>query len=265
MKRITLGALDYGLAFGVDRTLRSLLLEGRLSAVGCMVATDLWSREFMPIKEVADTLGSRALFGLTIALCGDRVSPMSERLIRTYGGRMPSRAKLERRAFMRLLPDEVIDAELDAQIHAYVSRMERAPDFVAVREGLLDRSAITRLVVGAIARANLDRQPYLVTSLPPGLKAAKAKSIAAKAGLKVLPWGPPLPETSDREKLQVLLRRHFDGLADMTFVAGVPGTADDRLRRDESKEKIAIRECHRDVLSSARFFRTLDEKDVFLN
>ena len=34
MKRITLGALDYGLAFGVDRALRDLVEQGRLSALG---------------------------------------------------------------------------------------------------------------------------------------------------------------------------------------------------------------------------------------
>ena len=41
--------------------------------------------------------------------------------------------------------------------------------------------------------------------------------------------------------------------------------ADDRLRRDEPRGKIAVRECQYDVLSSDRFFHTLDKKAVFLN
>ncbi|WP_417666593.1 ChbG/HpnK family deacetylase [Roseibium sp.] len=265
MKRITLGALDYGLAFGVDRTLRDLLLRGRLSAVGCMVGTDLWSREFLPMKEVAEELGERGLVGLTLTLSGDRAKPVSPRMAQVYGDVLPTRGAWERRAFFRMLPEEILKAEVSAQIEAYVSKMERPPDFISLREGLMDRSAIAKLVIKTIATAGLSRLPYLVTSLPPGLQAGRVRSMAKKNGIEVLPWGPPLPETEDREQLHTRLRRHFDGLTDMTFVAGVPGAADDRLRRDESREKIAIRECHREVLGSGRFFRTLDEKDVFLN
>ncbi len=265
MKRITLGALDYGLAFGVDRTLRELLLGGRLSAVGCMVAGDLWTREFKPMQEVAGQLGKRALIGLTVALSGDRVRPLSKRMSEVYGGKMPSRARLERKAMLRLLPDEILIGEVQAQIEAFVSRMEREPDFIAVREGLLDRTAIVKLVIASLVKANFKTKPWIVTSMPPGLHAARLKRIAAKAGFDVLPWGPPLPETADVEELQRLLRYHFDGHADMTFVACLPGAADDRLRREETREKIAIRECQRQVLASPRFFRTLDEKDVFLN
>ncbi|WP_417685549.1 ChbG/HpnK family deacetylase [Roseibium sp.] len=265
MKRITLGALDYGLSFSVDRTLRDLLREGRLSAVGSIVVTDLWSREFLPLRETADEVGDRALFGLTVTLSGDRAQPLSERMAKTYGNAMPTRSYLERRAFLRLLPDEILLEEIGAQIREYVARMDREPEFVAVREGLFDRTAIAKHVMQAINDAELSSTPYLVTGLPPGLQAARVRKMAEAAGLKVLPWGPPLPETNDTEKLHKLLRYHFDGLPDMTFVAGVPGAADDRLRRDESREKISVRECHREVLSSGRFFRTLDEKNVFLN
>ncbi|MEJ8473575.1 ChbG/HpnK family deacetylase [Roseibium algae] len=265
MKRITLGALDYGLAFGVDRTLRNLLLDGRLSAVGCMVATDLWSREFKPIQEVASTLGDKAMVGLTIALSGDRVRPLSHRMAALFGADMPSRSSLERRAMLRLLPDEIIKGEIQAQIDAYRSRMNCDPDFIAVREGLLDRTAIVKLVVSTLSEAEFSKQPVLVNSVPRGLQAARVKRIASKAGFSVLPWGPPLPETDDVEQLHDFLRHHFDGLADMTFIACLPGIADDRLRRDETLKKIAIRECQQEVLSSLRFFRTLDETNVFLN
>ena len=44
MKQITLGALDYGLAFGVDRALRDLAVNGRLSAIDALVTTELWPR-----------------------------------------------------------------------------------------------------------------------------------------------------------------------------------------------------------------------------
>ena len=110
MKRITLGALDYGLAFGVDRALRELVERGRLSALGAMVATELWPREFRPLQETAEKVGKRALFGVTLAFSGDRVSPVSARMQEIYGDRMFTREQLQRRALLRLLPDHLSPA-----------------------------------------------------------------------------------------------------------------------------------------------------------
>ena len=265
MKRITLGALDYAVAFGVDRTLRSLLLEGRLSAVGCLVASELWAREFKPMQEVAEKVGNRALIGVTLAFSGDRVQPVSERMRELYQEKMPSRGSVERRAMLRLLPDEALAAEVDAQLTRFTFLMNREPDFVAVREGLLERSVIARHVFDAIDRAGFKCPPKIISPLEPGLHAKRLVRMAAKHGLQVLPKGPSLPETSVPEELHRKLRHHFDGLADMTFVHCIPGQADDRLRREESREKIAIRECQREVLGSDRFFHTLEEVDVFLN
>lgn len=265
MKRITLGALDYGVAFGVDRTLRSLLLQGRLSAVGCLVASELWSREYKPMQEVAQKIGKRGLIGITLAFSGDRVHPVSERMHAIYHDEMPSRGMMERRAMLRLLPDEVLAAEADAQLARFTGLMNLEPDFVAVREGLLDRTVVARLVFEAIERANFKTSPKILSPLESGLQAGRLARIAAKKGLVLLPKGPSLPATSDREELHKKLRHHFDGLADETFIHCIPGQADDRLRREEPLEKIAIRECQKDVLGSDRFFHTLEDANVFLN
>lgn len=265
MKRITLGALDYGVSFGVDRTLRQLLLERRLSAVGCLVASSLWSREFKPLQEVADEVGDKALIGVTLAFSGDRVAPVSERMQQVYGPVMPSRTKWVHRSFLRLLPDEILRAEAHAQLDRFVSLMEREPAIIAVRDGLLARSALARLVIDTIAECGFKTPPLLICPVQSRRTHARLSARAAPKGLKVLPRGPSLPETDNPEELQVRLEHHFDGLADMTFVASIPGRADKRLRRDEPQEKIAIRECQREVLASGRFFRTLVAKDVFLH
>lgn len=265
MKRITLGALDYAVAFGVDRALRSLLLEGRLSAVGCLVASELWAREFKPMQEVAEKVGQRALIGVTLAFSGDRVHPVSERMRELYREKMPSRSFVQRRAMLRLLPDEVFAAEADAQLTRFTFLMNREPDFVAVREGLMERSVIARHVFDAIERAGFERTPKIISPFEPGLHAKRLDRIAAKKGIEVLPKGPPLPETSDSEDLHRKLRHHFDGLRDMTFVPCIPAQVDDRLRREEPREKVTMRECQWKVLRSDRFFHTLEEADVFLN
>ncbi|WP_417693520.1 ChbG/HpnK family deacetylase [Roseibium sp.] len=265
MKKITLGALDYGLAFGVDRTLRSLLQEGRLSAVGCLVASELWPREFKPLKDLADELGERAEIGLTLALSGDHVTPVSQRMREVYGDQFPARSKLERLAMMRLLPDEMLIEEICQQVSAFTSRMDRLPRFVALREGLLDRSEMVRLVLSALDSLDLKQKPWLVA--PSVFESAENRFLrmARKAGYLALRWGPPVPEIADREELFARLRHHFDFMDEDVFVATLAGEADNRLRRQEPLQKVAIRECQGEVLGSDRFFRLLDERDIFLN
>lgn len=265
MKRIVLGSLDYGLSFGVDRALRQLLELGHLSAVGCLVATDLWSRDYKPLKDLCAKLGTRAMTGLTLALSGDRVLPMTGRMQQLRGGEMPSKGWIARRAAFHLLPDEILAEELRAQIQAYTGRMEAEPQFIALRDGLMQYREVRRLVLKAIEAAGLATHPLLISGDPDSRRFNRLKRELAHKGYTILPRGPALPETADSEELHRLLHSHFDGLPDMTFIPCIPGEVDDRLRRDEPKPKLAIRECQRLVLLSRRFFQTLDQKDVFLN
>ncbi|MBD8892941.1 ChbG/HpnK family deacetylase [Roseibium litorale] len=265
MKRIVLGSLDYGLSFGVDRAVRQLLEMGHLSAAGCLVATDLWSRDYKPLKDLTPVLGNRAMIGLTIALSGDRVLPMSQRMQGLRGGVMPSRGWIARRAFVRMLPDEILIEEMRVQILAFVSRMDVEPEFIALREGLMEYREIVRLALAAVDAAGLVTRPLLIAADHDSHRFRRLKKDVALKGYGLLPRGPALPEVADTEELHRLVRGHFDGLADMTFIPCIPGEVDDRLRRDEPKPKLAVRECQRLVLSSRRFFQTLDQKDVFLN
>lgn len=245
--------------------MRELAEQGRLSAVGAIVAGELWPREFRPLQETAEKTGGNVLYGVTLAFSGDRVSPVSARMREVYGEQMKSREKIARRAFFRLLPDELLEDEAQAQLARYSVLMKREPDFVAVREGLLARTAIARIVFRAVERADYKVPPLMISPVRSGLKMLRLARIARSHQLKMLPKADPLPETRDPEELHRLLHNHFDGMGDRSFVAAIPGKTDDRLQRDEPGKKIAIRECQYSVLASDRFFRTLDKKDVFLN
>jgi len=264
MKRITLGAVDYGLAFGIDRAQRSLLEAGRLSAVGCLVSADLWPREFKPLRETIDESAGHALVGLTIALSGPFVTPCSKRAHDVFGVEFPSRGWMRRRAFFRMLPDGLIVEEIIAQIDRFIDYFGAVPDFLTMRDGLMRSRPIARLVITALEQRALPQAPYLVSPFLDGWRARRFENFAHKAGYPVLPRGPSLPETIDKDTLHQTLHRHFDGLTDMTFVTCMPGEADDRLRRRESQHQVATRVCHLNVLRSGEFFRTLDQKDVFL-
>ncbi|ADZ71884.1 ChbG/HpnK family deacetylase [Polymorphum gilvum] len=264
MKRITLAAVDYGLAFGVDRAVRSLLAARRLSAVGCLVCTDLWSREYLPLRELAEQEAGHALIGLTVALSGRTGEPCSLRWRDTFGASFRTPGWISRRATLRLLPDEIVRSEIVAQIRLFADYFGRAPDFVTLRDGLMRHRVIAGLLMKAVADCGLKKPPLLIFPLAEGWRARRFARFAAKHGLKTLPCGPLLPALEDRAALQQALRGHFDGLADMTFVACMPAVPDDRLRRIESRHQVAVRACQFDVLMSDEFFRTLDEKDVFL-
>jgi hypothetical protein len=181
------------------------------------------------------------------------------------GDRMYTREQLNRRAFFRLLPDEMMLDEALAQLTRYSVLMQRQPDFVAVREGLLSRMSIARIVFKAIERADFDRPPLVISPLRSGLKTLRLARLAKGYNLKMLPMAEPLPQTDDVEELHALLLNHFDGMSDRSFVVAIPGKSDDRLMREEPRKKIAIRECQYEVLASNRFFQTLDRKDVFLS
>ncbi|NVK33942.1 MAG: ChbG/HpnK family deacetylase [Rhodobacteraceae bacterium] len=264
MKRIILGALDYGLAFGINRTLRDLLEDARLSAIGCIVVADLWSREYKPLLETADKVGKRGLIGLNIVLTGDQFTPLSERMHTTYGGKMFARFHMDRRARLRLLPDEIIKDEIKAQLAAFTQKMGFEPSFVTIREGLLERSVILRLLLDAIDELGFKTKPDLLSPVRAGPQASRLKRIAGERGHQMLPWGAPLPEIPEADDLLGRLRTFFNGMPDGIFIPCLPGVADDRLRREEPLSKILIRECQYTVLSSERFFRILMEKDVFL-
>lgn len=265
MKRILIGALDYGLAFGIDRVQRELLERKRLSAVGALVSTDLWAREFRPLQDTMQKVGSDALFGVTLAFSGDRVSPVSSRMQDAYGDQVFTRNQLHRLALFRLLPDEIVLEEALAQLARYSVLMNRAPDFVAVRDEGLARKAISRLVFKAIIRADFDKQPRILLPYGMGKGFDRMRRFSKKYGLEVINEAAPLPETDDRKELQKLLYNHFDGMADSSFVTAIPGQSDERLLRDETRKSIRIRECHHQVLESPQFARTLLEKDIFLH
>ncbi|WP_439529916.1 ChbG/HpnK family deacetylase [Pannonibacter sp.] len=264
MKRITLAAVDYGLAFGIDRALRDLLSKGRLSAVGCLVASDLWTREYKPLREVADEVGGHGLVGLTAVLSGPGLKPQSQRWLSTFGEAFKSPAWYARRSVTGLLPDEVIVAELEAQIVRFQDYWGAAPQFLTLRNGLIRHRPVARLLLAALENQSVAPLPLLVYPQADGWEARRFARFAARHGLDTLPCGPRLPDLEDEAALQAALRLHFDGLPDRAVVVCRPGEADDRLRRLERQTQVEQREVQRRVLASQTFFNTLAEKDIFL-
>ncbi|MEH0071538.1 ChbG/HpnK family deacetylase [Pannonibacter sp. Pt2-lr] len=264
MKRITLAAVDYGFAFGTDRAIRELLAQGRLSAVGCLAFSELWRREYAPLREVVDGAASHALVGLTLTLTGAFGEPMSPRWRQELGVAFRSTSWFARRAGFRLLPEEIILEEMSAQIRSFMEHFGAEPQFITLSDGLMRHRVLVQLLARAVEAGGLATRPLLVFPQGEGRPLRHFSRFALKLGFPVLASGPVLPDLPTEAELQEALRHHFDGLPEMAFVVAWPSIIDDRLRRQLPKAELARRERHFAVLKSLKFFNTLAEKDIFL-
>ncbi|MCC4244152.1 ChbG/HpnK family deacetylase [Stappia indica] len=261
MKRILLTSADYGLAFGVDRALRELISAGALSAVGCLVVSDLWSREYLPLRDTVDSVRHRTLVGLTLTLTRP-FAPLSMRARGQFGSRFPKARWWRLWGALRLLPDEMLAEEVEAQLTCFEEFYQRPADFVHVADELLAVPALARVVLKQVA---LRRWPPRIVMPQLGPRAATRFARTARdAGLKVLERGPDFPETIDEAVHVQHLRRGMDGLSDRTVVFCQPGEIDDRLRRVEPRARLDTRSAQFAFFRGDTFPLLLMEKDIFL-
>ncbi|WP_417769711.1 ChbG/HpnK family deacetylase [Stappia sp.] len=261
MKRILLTSADYGLAFGVDRALRELIAAGALSAVGCLVVSDLWSREYMPLRDAVDSVRHRTLVGLTLALTQPH-QPLSVRGRSQFGDAFPRARWWRFRGALRLLPDEMIADEVEAQFACFEEFYQRPADFLHVTDDLLALPALARVV---LEQAGLRRWPPRIVMPPLEPRAARRFArLAGECGVRVLQRGPAFPATVEEADHVHHVRRRLDGLSDRTVVFCQPAEVDDRLRRSEPRARLDTRSAQYAFFRGSTFPLLLMEKDIFL-
>lgn len=261
MKRITLTAAEYGLTFGINRAIRDLAAGGILSAVGCLTVSDLWSREFLPLRDAVDEAGHATMVGVMVALT-QPWRPVSIHGQRYFPDGFPKRRWYGRRNFLRLLPDETLYAEISAQLDRFEEYYGRPADFVAVADDLLNLRQVAQTMI-KVAESRRKR-PQIVNPFLEDRPAARFRKRFEKHGISTLPRGRDLPLTADREKLSAHVWRGFDGLSDQAVAFCFPAEADDRLRRMEPAATIEARRLQRAFLASDQFNILLLNKDIFL-
>lgn len=124
MKRIVLGADDYGQAEAVSRGIIDLILADRLTATSALVNFEHWpahARWLLPCRE-------KALLGLHLNLTEG--IPLSVSFKKQYGDRFPSLGALLLRASMRRLSQAAVADELAAQLAAFKSAMGFYPAYL---------------------------------------------------------------------------------------------------------------------------------------
>ncbi|AXS39421.1 ChbG/HpnK family deacetylase [Breoghania sp. L-A4] len=262
MKRIVLTASDYGLAFGVDRSIRALVSAHRMSAVGCLVVSDLWSREFLPLRECVEQAGGRTAVGVTLVLSG-AFEPLSANARKIFASRFPSPGYYSRRGRFGLLPDEILGQEIRAQFDRFTELYGEQPEFVTLHDALDRRAGVARLVVDALEDP-ISQGLAVMFHQPRRWGCRRQARRIAKLGGASNPGSAEMPASLDEDALQKFYWSTLDGEPDNTCVWCRPGNGDDRLRRIESVEAVELREAQLAYLKGHRFLLALTEKERFL-
>ena len=124
-KSIVLVADDYGLAPGVDDSIRTLIAGGKLSGTGCMTLFPEWPEAAERLKAMPESKG--VAIGLHLTLTD--FSPLSG-AGPLGAGRMPTLSRLIRASYMDGINVPSLEGELDAQLEAFASAMGRMPDYI---------------------------------------------------------------------------------------------------------------------------------------
>jgi len=154
MNSLTLCADDYGLAPGVSRAIRQLIVAGRLQATGCMTGSPHWPEAARELKP----LDGRADIGLHLTLT-DQV-PLGPMPGLAPEGRLPPVGAMVKRAVLGRLDRAEIAAELDRQLNSFEAAFGRAPDFIDGHHHVHQLPGVREAVIAAW-RTRLNRRGWV--------------------------------------------------------------------------------------------------------
>ena len=121
--QINVIADDYGLSPGVSGAIRELIGCGRLTGTGCMTLFPEWPEQSQLLRRLNPE--SRADIGLHLTLTD--FAPLSRP---GADKKLPSLPRLLSASLLHQLDQEMINAELDAQLERFVDGIGRLPDFI---------------------------------------------------------------------------------------------------------------------------------------
>ncbi len=122
MKKIILCADDYGQNQPISQAIIALLEKNRLSATSCMTTSVFWPEHAKWLQPFTFQIDIGLHFNLTEG------KPLSKELQGSHGFLPLPRLLLK--AYGRLLNKDAVEAELNAQLDAFVASMGKLPDFV---------------------------------------------------------------------------------------------------------------------------------------
>lgn len=244
-RKLTLCADDYGISEGVNRAIRDLIAQGRLNATSVMVVTPAFTRiEIAALKTLRQRVisedGRRCALGLHVTLTAP-FRPLTLHFSPLQGGQfLPLNTALAR-AMLHGFDTEIVRAEIDAQLAAFIEAFGAPPDFVDGHQHV----QIFPILRDAFVAAVKNRAPdawVRQCGAPQGAsnKGLKARLLdhlsrgfrtrAAKAGLTFNPAFSGAYDFTHAPDFAALFPAFLRGLPDGGLIMCHPGFVDDTLR-----------------------------------
>ena len=126
LESLIIVADDYGLAPGVNRSIRKLLSAERIDGTGCMTLFSDWKVEAAALKALCESREIEAGLHLTLT----DFDPMSGRNALGQRAVMPSVNDLIKASYRRTVDFAAVERELDAQLAAFIEAMDAIPAYI---------------------------------------------------------------------------------------------------------------------------------------
>lgn len=273
-RSIWLCADDYGLAPGVNASIRDLIGRGRLNATSVMVVAPSCDAAAAQELLALNAPTPRAATGLHFTLTGPFL-PISENYRPLKAGHFFGVSRTLLKAWRRRLDPAVLAREADAQILRFIDLFGRPPDFVDGHQHVHLFPMVREAVIAATRRhapnawlrqcGNPDRSPPIAD--PKGVLidrlSRRFRDLAHAQGIPVNPAFAGTYTYSARADFGALLPRFLDGLPSGAVVMCHPGTLDAELVRLDPLTDLREREYA--FLKSDAFAALLAKTGVSLN
>ncbi len=242
-RRIWLCADDYGVASGVNRAIRDLIVRGRLNATSVMVAAPSFARPEAVALAILNSGAPRAAIGLHLTLTAP-FRPLSKDFAPLRDGAFPPLETLMGAALVRRIERTRLAAEIAAQLKAFAAAFGRPPDFIDGHRHVHLLPQVREEVLLAAKHQAPDawvRQcggaRTLVTRLgdPKGLLIdLLSRAVRARARALGVPTNPAFAGTynfTSRADFAAAFARFLAGMPDGGVIMCHPGHVDDELKR----------------------------------
>ena len=251
--QIWLCADDYGIAPGVNRAIRELIVRGRLNATSVMVAAphlgDGEAREL----DLLNSGEARVAIGLHVTLTG-QFKPLSDGYHPQSHGLFLSNGQLLSRAMARRLNPDLLTIEIATQLRTFLEIFGRPPDFVDGHQHIQllpqVRDAFLKVVAETAPRAWVrqcgrvpgvrslqDRKALVIDVLNLGFR-----SQAARLGLATNPAFAGAYAFTAKADYAAVFPRFLAGIPDGGLIMCHPGFVDEALKRLDSLTDLRERE-----------------------
>ena len=274
MRHITLCADDYGISPGVNRGIRELIAMGRLNATSVMVVGPAIGRDEIAALIEVVTQNPTCQIGLHTTLTAP-FHPLTLGFRPLHGGLFLPLPTMLKTSLLRRLDNEMIRAEILAQLTAFTTLFGRAPAYLdghqhvqifpQVRDALLDAISVAAPNAWVRQCGRLGSWPQRLGSpkalLLDSLSAGFRKR-AARLGVRVNPAFAGAYDFTRPSDFPALMRQFLNGLPDGGLMMCHPGHVDDVLIALDPLTDQRQREY--DYLSSDAFAALLKAESVRL-